>query len=316
MVSEDRIDRWRRRYGIISKVDVEGVEYVLRGLQFEELCKWSPFIKAGEIADRRVYEIDPQIIGQVLTAGILYPESVDVKRILAKAGSSIELCNIIMRITQFENEEFLINTYLDKHRMANMFYGMVRMKLVSIYGVNVLEQLRNLTSEEIIELFVYTEYATDSIGLFADILRKPQILPRDQKGRVKRKEFMKVLFGNEYEEQIGDTDGPPAATKDLPRKPKTFDDLQDMMDRVSEARRPKEPDVEMDDSNGRTYAKVKNERRIRSKGQFESKFKESIEEAKTVLQQQIEADRKTFGTEAARRPGGFRGNIQDLLEGK
>jgi hypothetical protein len=314
MISEDRIDRWRRRYGIISKVKVEGVEYVLRGLQFEELYKWSPFIKAGEMGARRVYEIDPQIIGQVLTAGILYPETVDTKQILAKAGTSIELCNIIMRITQFENEEFLINTYLDKHRSANMFYGMVRMKLLAIYGVGVIEHLRNMTSEEIIELFVYSEYATDSVGLFADILRKPEILPRDRQGKVIRAKFMETLFGNEYKEQLGDTEKPPKATLDLPKKPRTIDDLQSMMETVAEPKTPS--DVEMDKSGGRSYAKVKNERRIRAKGQFQNKFKDSIDDARTALEKQIDADRQAFGTNAAGHPGGFRGNIKDLLEGK
>ena len=50
-----------------------------------------------------------------------------------------------MKVTQFENEDFLINCYLDKLRSANMVYGVIRMRLVALYGVSVLEKLRDMT---------------------------------------------------------------------------------------------------------------------------------------------------------------------------
>jgi len=280
-----------------------GDEYVLRGLQFEEMHRWSSFITVSK-GTSDTYDIDDQIIEDVLSACILHPEEPNISLIMEKAGLVVEMCNRIMSVTQFENMDFLINCYIDKLRSANMVYGVIRMRLVALYGVAVLEKLRDLKAEEIIELLVYGEYSTESIGQFSEIINKPEILPRDRKGKIIEKEMMNLLFGK-------DKPNTPAQNKreKTPHKPKTIDDLQSMMDKSQQANRgPSEEELQTMDS--KTHAQMKKDGKIPD---FQQEVKGSMNDATSALQKKIEEDKAKFGTGAADRTGGFRGNIQDLI---
>ena len=217
-----------------------------------------------------------------------------------------------MRITQFENEEYVINTYLEKHRLANMVYGVIRLRLLAVYGIGVLEHLRNLKAEEVIELLVYAEYTTESIGQFAETLGRKDLFPRDRKGKIKRDQFLKMLFGNEFKEQLGE-DQPGEQMSRAPREPKTFDDLQNMMDRSVKARKMTSSDMELENTDAGTYAKLKKEGKIKG---FKKELDESIGDARSALLEQIEQDRQRYGNRGSNKSGGYRGSIQDLLDSK
>lgn len=292
---EHVVDTLKRKYGRISKIIIKNSEeeVFFRGLNFEEYVKVIHKTNKMAAEDKVIYDFDPDILPFMISSCKIYPEDFDVNLLMDNPGLMYNIASYIMQVTLFEDDERLENHYVDRYKHFSTLLGSIRMKLVGYFGLDGYIMTKQMTQEEIVDLLAMGELLNREPGEFSRLLGKPNLFPRDRRGRVDLKRF---LAGVET-----------VKTESAPSQQPV---------EVRQEEHDTSANLYSDNEDEAVLTRTNRRRNQSSNMSFEEMQKEAMEISKIRLAEQIAKDKARYGNAAIRhREKGqkkFLGNIADL----
>lgn len=287
-ISDDVVDSYKEKYGKVVKFHLKEIDQdvLFRPLNFGEYLNLGTKVKVmSSYNGRAEYEFEPTILPYIIKNTLLYPKDIDQSALLEKPGIMITIATYVMRITLFEDDELLVKTYVDKLKeIGSTAMGELLVFLVSSFGIDGYIKTKNMQLNEIMDLIILGELTTQRIGMFSEVIGRPDILPRDRRGRVSIKALMQEDNNEEQYKQQPKTE-PRQHPVQSQVPPQSNKSTKSFIEDLNGNKTTYDP---LEDEQASAYIKS-----LDSKSAFDAQMKLALEQSKKALARQIEIDKRS-----------------------
>lgn len=218
-LNESNVDndlvKFRNEYGKVARLRLDNIDIYIRPLYFDN---WTKVVRETSFTfddnNNIKHDIKDKTISKYILPCVIKPNPLP-DEIVNKPIHLDNIVDTVLNITEFDDVEKMISKYKRALGKQQLIAMETKAKLISTYGVVILDYLKTASADDVIELIVIGEWMSQNPGEYAKLLTNHDIIPRNQRGKIDPKALYQLLNTWLYDvDNVPDTDGPETGSND------------------------------------------------------------------------------------------------------